>query len=158
MTGLYNRGYLDRAIVEERNKLEKYNINFSIVAVDINRLKQANDVYGHEAGDMLIKTVAERLQKSLREADIVARVGGDEFLVLLTNTGDKGAQAYTTRLRHNYFTDSSIKVKNNEDFPVTVSLGTAGTDCYSPDDLKKQADMSMYIDKEAYYKYEKKYR
>ncbi len=158
MTGLYNRGYIDKIIIEEQNKLKRYNINYAIIAVDINSLKKANDIYGHEAGDLLITTVAESLQKSLRETDIVARIGGDEFLILLTNTGDKGARTYISRLRQEFFTDKFITIKDNISWPVTVSLGCAGTDKFQPAELKSRADENMYMDKEEFYKTTDRYR
>ena len=158
MTGLYNRGYMDKALSEEQVKLDKYKINYAIVAVDINSLKKANDIYGHEAGDLLIKTVAHNLRNSLRGVDIVARIGGDEFLILLTGTGEKGAETYVSRLVTNFFTEVTIKVGDNEKFPVSISVGTAGTDCCPPEELKARADQNMYINKELFYKTEARYR
>ncbi len=158
MTGLYNRGYMDKALSEEQIKLAKYNINHAIVAVDINSLKKANDIYGHEAGDLLIKTVADNIRKSLREVDVVARTGGDEFLILLTDTGEKGAKTYASRLINDFFTEVTIKVGDDENFPVSISVGTAGTDCCPPAELKAQADQKMYINKEVFYRTEVRHR
>ncbi|MBF0120425.1 MAG: GGDEF domain-containing protein [Desulfobacterales bacterium] len=158
LTGLYNRRYLDQALKEEEEKLKKYNIDYSIVAVDVNRLKMANDVYGHEAGDKLLLTVSQILKKGVRPTDIVARTGGDEFFILLTNTKNEGANSFISRLQSEGFNNIYMEVGNNEQFPVTVSLGAAGTDVYPVENLQKEADRFMYESKEAYYKTQKRYR
>ncbi len=72
LTGLYNRRYLQKALEHEKVKLEKYGINYSIAVIDINGLKDVNDVYGHEAGDQMISSVANCLKNSTRESDVVA--------------------------------------------------------------------------------------
>ncbi|MCK5543936.1 MAG: GGDEF domain-containing protein, partial [Desulfobulbaceae bacterium] len=151
MTGLYNRGYLDQAIKEETEKLKKFNIQYSIVMADVNRLKKANDDYGHEAGDNLILTVADLLEKEVRPMDVVARTGGDEFLILLADCNNEGANNFINRLTKKTFHEVSIEVGKNERFPVTVSFGAAGTDKYKPEELIKEADRTMYENKEAFY-------
>ncbi len=151
MTGLYNRGYLDQAIKEETEKLKKFNIQYSIVMADVNRLKKANDDYGHEAGDNLILTVADLLEKEVRPVDVVARTGGDEFLILLADCNNEGANNFINRLTKKTFHEVSIEVGKNERFPVTVSFGAAGTDKYKPEELIKEADRTMYENKEAFY-------
>ena len=151
LTGLYNRGYLDRAIKEETEKLKKFNIQYSIVMADVNRLKKANDNYGHEAGDKLILTVAGLLKKEVRTVDVVARTGGDEFIILLADCNNKGANNFIDRLTKKTFHETSIEVGENERFPVTVSFGAAGVDKHKPEDLIKEADRLMYENKEAFY-------
>ena len=158
LTGLYNRGYLDRVLEEEVEKFQSYSINFALVVADVNRLKMANDVYGHEAGDRLIVAVSNLLRETVRETDIVARVGGDEFLILLTNSNAENAQAFIKRLKNHVFNEVFMDVGDNEKFPVMISLGAAGTDTHAPGDLAKEADKQMYADKEEYYKTQKRYR
>jgi len=158
MTGLFNRGFVEQALLEEQLKFENYNIHYSVVVVDVNRLKMANDVYGHEIGDRLLQTVSDLLLQTVRATDIVARTGGDEFLILLTNTPNDRADLFVNRLVNNVFNDVTLKVGANEKFPVTVSAGAAGTDRYPPEKLIKEADRLMYAHKEAYYKTHKRYR
>ncbi len=158
LTRLYNRGYLEQAIIEETEKRQKLNMDFSVVVADVNRLKKANDLYGHEAGDRLILTVSELLQKTARDMDIVARTGGDEFVILLPNTTEKNAKNFIERLNKEIFFNCFIDVGENEHFPVTVSFGVAGSDVHPPEMLTKEADRAMYAAKEAFYKVEERYR
>ena len=158
LTGLYNRGYVDEALAEEKRKYEAFGIPYSVIVVDVNRLKQANDEYGHEAGDRLLLSVSERLGAATREADIVARTGGDEFLLLVTDTREEGAHQLVRRFSTKVFENVTLDVGDNESFPVTVSMGVAGSDQIPHDDLLKVADKRMYEAKEAYYRTHKRYR
>ena len=159
MTGLYNRGFLERVLDEEKEKFHKYGIHYSLAVADVNMLKKANDNYGHEAGDLLIKTVADLLNQAVRKTDIASRTGGDEFLIVLTDSTDEAAQQFIERLKEKVFNEVYIEVGDDkEQFPVRVSLGAAGTDCFPPEKLNKEADFRMYADKEEYYKTVKKYR
>ncbi len=158
LTGLYNRGYVEEALVAEKRKYEAFGIPYSVIVVDVNRLKQANDEYGHEAGDRLLLSVSERLEAATRETDIVARTGGDEFLLLVTDTPEEGAHQLAMRFSMEVFDNATVEVGDNEFFPVTVSLGVAGSDHVPHDDLLKTADRKMYEAKEAYYRTHKRYR
>lgn len=158
LTGLFNRGYMDEALAAEKKKSDAFDIFYSIIVVDVNRLKQANDIYGHEAGDRLILSVSKRLHAEVRKTDLVARIGGDEFMILLADTLEEGALLLAERFRNKVFHDVSIEVGNNETFPVTVSLGVAGSDKVSHDALVKTADRRMYEEKESYYETHKRYR
>lgn len=158
LTGLYNRNFLDQALKEENQKLLKYKIDYSVVVADVNGLKKANDIYGHEAGDKLIITVGRLFKDASRMTDVVVRTGGDEFLLLLTDTSTENALAYIRRITKNIFNDAFIDVGDGEKFPVTVSLGAAGTDCFAPEVLIKEADRRMYEAKEEFYKTREKYR
>jgi len=152
LTGLYNRGYFHRALETEEAKFTSLNIPFAVVAADINRLKQANDLYGHAAGDLLLTAAAGLLARMVRTGDVAARTGGDEFLLLLTATDTSGAAAFVKRLRHELLNEAPILFGSGQEFPVELSLGYAGTDEVPPADLIKTADSSMYEDKESYYR------
>lgn len=158
LTGLYNRGYLAQAVEEELGKFRGYGIHYALVLGDVNQLKKINDQYGHENGDRLIVTVAEALRSTLRGSDIAARTGGDEFIVLLTNSTDEDAGLFIERLQEQVFSGLSITLPDGTEFPVTVSLGKAGTDKYPPDSLTKEADRQMYAAKERFYATVQRYR
>jgi len=151
LTGLFNRGYLATVLGEERQKFRQYGIHHAVVAADINGLKRLNDQYGHECGDLLIVAVAMALQKSLRATDVAARTGGDEFVILLTNTTDEEAGHYVDRLQHEMFAALTVPLPDGTAFAVTVSMGRAGSDRYPVDSLLAEADRQMYSAKEAFY-------
>ena len=158
LTGLYNRNYLEQALEEECNKLRKYNIPYAVVVADVNGLKKANDIFGHEAGDNLIVEVGRLLLEASRLTDVVTRTGGDEFLILLADSTTDNARGFIKRLEKQVFADASIAVGANDSFPVRVSLGAAGTDEFPPEKIIKEADRRMYEAKEKFYKSAEKYR
>ena len=158
LTGLFNRGYLTQALEEEQEKFHGDGIHYALVLGDINQLKKLNDQYGHEIGDRLIVTVAKALRNTLRNTDIAARTGGDEFIVLLTNSTDEEAGLFIERLQNLVFAGLSIPLPDGTEFPVTVSLGKAGTDKHPPEALAKEADRQMYAAKKRYYATAARYR
>lgn len=95
LTGLYNTGFMQEEI--KRLDVER-NLPFSIIYGDLNSLKLTNDVYGHDTGDDLIKQTAEAIKRSCREDDIIARVGGDEFIILLPATSELDADSVLNRI------------------------------------------------------------
>ncbi|HEX9715253.1 MAG TPA: GGDEF domain-containing protein [Desulfurivibrionaceae bacterium] len=158
LTGLFNRGYLTQALEEEQEKFYGYGIHYAVVLGDINQLKKLNDQYGHEIGDRLIVAVAEALRNTLRNTDIAARTGGDEFIVLLTNSTDEDAEHFIERLQSLVFAGLRIPLPDGAEFPVTVSLGKAGTDKHPPEILTKEADRQMYAAKRRFYSTAPRYR
>ena len=158
LTGLFNRGYLSQALEEEQEKFYGYGIHHALVQGDINQLKKLNDQYGHEIGDRLIVAVAESLRNTLRNTDIAARTGGDEFVVLLTNSTDEDAGHFIERLQNLVFAGLSVPLPDGTESPVTVSLGKAGTDRHPPEALAKEADRQMYAAKERFYATTPRYR
>ncbi len=158
LTGLYNRGYLDAVLEQERKKQEEFNIPYAVVVADVNGLKKVNDQYGHEGGDAYILKVTELFRQNVRSSDVVARTGGDEFVILLVDTNHASAEQFIVRLIDRAFTEVFLPVGDGELFPVTVSLGAAGSDAFSHDMLLKEADHRMYAAKEAFYKTREKYR
>lgn len=157
-TGLYNRGYLTRAMEEEMEKYTRYGIHFAVVVADVNRLKMVNDRYGHEYGDQLITVAADAVCDSLRNTDIAARTGGDEFVILLTSTTDEEAGHFVERLQREVFSGLAISLPDGGRFPVAVSLGKAGSDRFPPDALLREADQEMYAQKQKFYENVERYR
>lgn len=147
VTGLYNRTYYERELA----RLEQGDCYpVSVISLDADGLKIINDTMGHNMGDELLKNMAQILKKSLRESDILARVGGDEFIVFLPKTDKTTAEEIAEKIRE------EIKQYNEENLmlPLSVSLGleTAETPQVSLEDVLKRADESMYNNKFLYKK------
>ena len=99
LTGLLNRGYFDTLFAYEIERARRYQRCFAVVLMDADHFKRINDNHGHAAGDAVLKILATTLQKSLRESDIVVRFGGEEFVLILHNTGAEAALAKADALR-----------------------------------------------------------
>jgi diguanylate cyclase (GGDEF)-like protein len=141
LTGLYNRAFLD-AELELATCGRQFPV--SVIVADLDGLKRINDTLGHEAGDALIKGASAVLQMAFRGNDIVARTGGDEFVILLRGMGQLEAGIALERIRScmaTYNSDSGERL-------VSMSLGTATAESGEeiPQALKK-ADELMYADK-----------
>ena len=143
LTGLYNRAFLE-AELERLGSSREYPV--TIMCMDLDGLKLINDSLGHDQGDAQLKACARILMDSFRASDILARVGGDEFVALLPGTDSAAAESIADRLR------SLLEAYNHEQdqkIPLSVSLGLACAEDASEDlaDIFKQADDFMYRDK-----------
>lgn len=138
LTGLYNRAYFD----SELERLSRgRQTPISVVVADIDHLKECNDTQGHAAGDLLIKRTAQVLLESFRAEDIVARIGGDEFAVLLPGVNTAAVTLTLERIR-------SFEATAKMECPLSISLGMAT--CVRADGLLEAfrgADQAMYLDK-----------
>lgn len=147
LSGLYNRRYFFKKLDEEFERTRRYGQKLSLIIIDIDHFKTVNDRYGHQAGDAVIREVAQIIKSSCRESDTAARYGGEEFAVILPSTAEDGAVSLAEKLR--------IKVSdcrvNGYDFIVTISLGISiltPEDAYSPTTLIYDADNALYRAKE----------
>ena len=98
LTGCLNRRGFDQALTREVGRATRAGSEFALLAVDLDHFKQVNDTYGHLAGDIVLRAVGSLLVKAGRAGDVVARVGGEEFAILLADTGSPGAHLFATRL------------------------------------------------------------
>ena len=98
LTGCLNRRGFDQALTREVGRATRAGSEFALLAVDLDHFKRVNDTYGHMAGDIVLRAVGSLLVKSGRAGDVVARVGGEEFAILLADTGSSGATLFATRL------------------------------------------------------------
>lgn len=98
-TRLYNRRFLEEFIDKSAEQALRSNISYAVLMIDIDFFKMVNDTYGHDSGDIVIKSLAEILQQSIRKSDLPIRYGGEEFLVLLHNTTPEGAKAVAEKIR-----------------------------------------------------------
>lgn len=136
LTGLYNRDYF----MEEIKRLDtKRQLPLTIIMGDINSLKLVNDVFGHNRGDILIKNTAEILKENLRDEDILARIGGDEFAILLPDTNKESGKEIVRRINHTCSDYAGKEI-------ISISLGVATKNSISQDvdDVFKKADDKMY--------------
>ena len=122
MTSVYNRLYFDEAIEREVERALRYNHSIGIVMIDIDNFKEVNDRFGHQKGDEVLCAVAGKLQEVVRKADSVIRYGGDEFLLILPETGE-GTGRMVERLRADL--NDLPEISSIVNFPVTLSIGSA---------------------------------
>lgn len=143
LTGLYNRRFIEEVIGQLKNS-NQYPI--SAIFGDLDRLKEVNDQRGHNFGDSVIQCAGEILRSTFRTGDIVARIGGDEFVILLPNTSAAAADEVIQRLRQNLDQHNQL----SESLRVFMSFGaaTAGNSV-ELEDLVKKADAAMYLNKVA---------
>ena len=100
LTGLYNRRYFEETLADHIEAANRYDRDLSLVLFDIDHFKQINDSQGHEAGDAVLQRFAKVLKSTARKADIVCRFGGDEFAVILPETGKESAEKFIERVKH----------------------------------------------------------
>jgi len=145
LTGLFNRRtFLERGAQCQLNA-QRYEAPYSVIIVDIDDFKSINDRFGHDKGDQVLKTVVQRLRVGLREADTLARWGGEEFIVLSTQSTCEGASQLAERMRQT-LVESPIESIGQ----VTASFGVAGYVAGDTlDTLVKRADAGLYAAKHA---------
>ncbi|HAX61415.1 MAG TPA: hypothetical protein DCX95_02495 [Elusimicrobia bacterium] len=148
LTGLYRRGYFNERLKEEELRAKRSNGRFSILMMDIDHFKKVNDTYGHQAGDTVLKTVAEILKNSIYETDFAARYGGEEFVVIFPKTDPDGLKIKAEKIRQK-IQDSEITV-GLEKIKVTASFGIAHypKDSQVAEEVLRCADMSLYKSKQ----------
>jgi diguanylate cyclase (GGDEF)-like protein len=146
MTGLYNRAFFEESVRELEAKRRDL---VGVIVADLDNLKPVNDVFGHNTGDKLIRRAAEVLSASIGNGHIIARVGGDEFVVLMPGAGIDAAQRLMERIQ-------SLVIMNNKfyrDPELSLSLGAAVSEPGMP--LEKgiiMADNEMYKNKGLYHR------
>lgn len=149
MTGLENLRSFKITLSAEILKASRYKHVFSVLMVDADGLKIVNDTYGHDAGNMLIKTVANSIKSCLRESDRLARYGGDEFVILLPETDRDAALEAGERIRK-AVENTAFNMDGNQ-IKTTVSVGIASYPAHAVnlDELMNKADRALYQSKEA---------
>jgi diguanylate cyclase (GGDEF)-like protein len=149
LTGVFNRRYLDRCLNEEVMRARRFDLPLSILLLDIDHFKKINDSYGHRAGDQVLISFAATVQMKLREFDILARYGGDEFMIIAPQTPPQGAANLATRLRARIEVEelrlSDVQGRTVE-IPLTCSMGVASLvgEVDSAEKLINAADEGLY--------------
>lgn len=146
LTGLYNRRHFEEIMAREETRAQRYGHPMSMVMVDINNLKRVNDHFGHAKGDVIIQETAQLLRSACRASDVLARYGGDEFVILLPETPEEGASALASRIRE---AESQWNLSNlDADLTLDLAIGYASTENGATlVEALSQADANMYEDK-----------
>lgn len=143
LTGLLNYRAFSEIIAAECDRSRRYKTCFSLMMIDIDHFKGINDRYGHPVGDMVLGAIAARLQSRLRKSDMVFRYGGEEFMVILPQTGPYKAGLLAERVR-----SVVEKMRIRDGISVTISIGISQyQDGLAPADLVKQVDGALYLAK-----------
>ena len=141
LTGLHNRRYFEELLQYEESRSGRHRHQFSILMLDIDDFKDVNDTYGHPCGDSVLKQVAEVIIHSMRKGDIATRIGGDEFAIILTETGKGGAISVAEKLRIGLRKMPFVSL-DGKLFHITTSIGIVTF----PDDGEKVADLMTGVD------------
>ena len=149
LTGLATPRVLRDRLNQEVERSKRSGERFAVLFLDLDRLKEINDEFGHEAGNRVLQSVADELRSAVRATDLAARYGGDEFVVILTRTDQPGATRVAEALRSGV--ERVGRHLGHEPGLVTVSIGIAEYDPASPGtgDLLDEADRAMYRAKAA---------
>ena len=144
LTGLCNRHYFSSELVKQINIWRRYQRPLSILILDIDFFKKVNDTYGHMAGDYVLQMIAGICQNAVRDIDTVARIGGEEYAILLPSTAVNGAMRTAQRIRKE--TEAFSFKYDEARFRVTVSLGVAELtdESWSITEFMKAADEMLY--------------
>jgi len=149
LTEVFNRRYFSQQFEREIQRAKRYHHSIALIMLDIDHFKAYNDRYGHTLGDHALKTVACKLEKILRKADIVARFGGDEFIIMLPEIAKEQAHKVANKLRKEIERTSSANDAEPSDLDITISLGVAvyPQDASEPHQLIELADAALYTAK-----------
>jgi two-component system, cell cycle response regulator len=144
LTSLLNKATITRFLSDEIAAGTRNHRWISAILVDIDGFKSLNDVFGHLTGDLIIQSVAALFRQSCRKRDRIGRFGGDEFLLLLPETGPKGALKLAERLCK--MTETTVRTELGLSLSVTASMGVASScaNKTSPEELLKHADNALY--------------
>ena len=144
LTGLHNVRSFQAKMVEEFERARRYQLPLSLVMLDVDHFKGFNDNFGHPAGDVVLQSVGRIMRETARAVDFAARVGGEEFLVILPNTDAPGAAVFGERLR------SAIEKSDWPQRAITVSMGTASRSAQTKNfaEMVSKADAALYLSKQ----------
>ena len=149
LLGIYNRRYMDRRLKEEFKRAQRFGTSLSVMLVDIDHFKFVNDNYGHQVGDQVLSYLGKLILSVIREVDVAARYGGEELLIIATDTAASCTVALAERLRQHIEAHTlalSNQTHHRLEIRITVSIGVAGLDpeVTDPVQLVSNADQALY--------------
>ncbi|MFC0132187.1 diguanylate cyclase [Massilia eurypsychrophila] len=155
LTGVYNRRYIDRRLLEEIGRARRQAYRISCLYIDLDHFKAVNDTFGHPGGDEVLREVAARIKAELRLSDALGRFGGEEFVVLLIDADLESATIVAQRIRAS-IADAPFHLSTGDQLPISVSIGVATLDDFERDhaiegvaqQLVAKADSALYQAKE----------
>src|SRR6266516_5887954 len=145
-TGLYNARHLYKTLEQEVYRSSRFGYEFSVLFIDLDHFKQVNDTHGHLIGSKLLAEIGYLIKAQLRLIDFAFRYGGDEFVILLPQTGKDAALVVARRLRDNLRTSLFCKEEElNLNVRASIGVATYPHDAKTPKDIIRQADEMMYL-------------
>ena len=129
LTGLHNRKYLLERMEQEISRSKRYGNALSVLLFDLDFFKVVNDIYGYEWGDVLLRSIADKLKQLIRKEDILTRYGDEEFIVVLPNTSEDNAFLFAERFRKDIEKMEFIPAGEEERHPITISGGISTFPC-----------------------------
>ncbi len=150
LTGVYNRRFLTHKLEDELERHSRHSRSISLMMIDIDHFKNINDMYGHQTGDLVLKSVADEISSVVRKNDFLVRFGGEEFCCILPETNLKSAMVLAERIRK-IVEKKERKFHNSDNVRITVSIGVyeCKDNNNSADSVLKKADEALYLAKEA---------
>ena len=146
LTGLFNSRSLQMRLRDEQERLLRYGQQVALVMADVDDFKKVNDTFGHQAGDAVLKAVADAIRRTARQGDFVARYGGEEFVIIAPASGEEGATLLAERVRQAVAAEK-VEVAPGKVVSVTISLGVAAcdrTDGPTLQEALRRSDEAMY--------------
>jgi diguanylate cyclase (GGDEF)-like protein/PAS domain S-box-containing protein len=145
LTGLRNRRRFQQDLAEQIGRARRYDEQAALLVIDVDGFKSINDAHGHAAGDVALQAISQAIRERLRQSDILARIGGDEFAVLLLHTDDERAAKVAADLKG--VVARSMRDQDARGLEISVGIAAISGDTRNDDALLSEADQAMYRDK-----------
>lgn len=147
LTGIYNRRYADQALPKELQRAKRFDHHTALVMFDLDYFKNINDNYGHEKGDEVLQAVVNVTLKEIREIDIFCRWGGEEFLLILPETGKESAALLADRIRLAIHTIKFTWLGYSESISASFGVTESSAEDIDDNPILRRADSAMYAAK-----------
>jgi len=147
LTGVYNRRHFTTRLLEEMERARRLKNPLAVLMIDVNNFKHFNDQFGHARGDFVLEQVARILRLHSRRTDVIARIGGDEFAVVLADADPPGAHIVAKRLRKQVALEGTGSLAFLGSVTISIGVGEWNRSITSPEELMELADQALYSDK-----------